>query len=90
MRSALGAQISDIVRLVVAQSMTIAGAGLAAGLIASYWAAEAVKKFLYGVKPHDAVTFVAVALLLLVVAGIASVVPARRAASVDPVMVLRL
>jgi len=49
-----------------------------------------VKKFLYGVKPHDAATFVAVALLLLVVAGIASVVPARRAASVDPVMVLRL
>jgi predicted permease len=88
-RTALGAQVRDIVGLVVGQSMAIAGAGLAAGLVASYWLTGTLQKFLYGVTPHDAVSFGAVAVVLLVVSILASIVPARRAAKVDPVSVLR-
>jgi ABC-type antimicrobial peptide transport system permease subunit len=88
-RSALGAQAADIVGLVVRQAVVIAGAGLAAGLVASFWMTIALRSFLYGVTPHDLVSFSAVAGLLLAVAVLASIVPARRAARVDPVEVLR-
>ena len=88
-RSALGAQRRDIVALVVRQSMAIAGAGVAIGLLASLWLTTALQRFLYGVAPHDGVSFAAVAAVLLIVAALASVVPARRAARVDPVKVLR-
>ena len=88
-RTALGAQMRDIIGLVVGQSMAIAGAGIAAGLVASYWLTGALQKFLYGVSPHDGVSFAAVAALLLAVSVLASIVPARRAARVDPVKVLR-
>jgi putative ABC transport system permease protein len=88
-RSALGAQVRDIVGLVLRQSMAIAGAGLAAGLLASLWLARGLQKFLYGVTPHDAASFAIVAGVLLLVALMATVVPARRAAKVDPVRVLR-
>ena len=88
-RTALGATLADIIRLVVGQSALIAGAGVAIGLVASFWVTGALRTYLYGVTPHDAVTFVSVAALLIVVAAIASIVPARRAARVDPVRVLR-
>ena len=88
-RTALGAQVRDIAALVVGQSMAIAGGGLAVGLIASYWLTAALQKFLYGVTPHDPVSFAAVAALLLAVSVLASIVPARRAARVDPVHVMR-
>ncbi len=88
-RTALGAQVRDIVRLVVGQSMAIAGAGLAVGLVASFWLAGALQKFLYGVTPHDAASFGVVAAVLLLVSVAASIVPARRAARVDPVKVLK-
>jgi len=88
-RSALGATVRDIVNLVVIQSMAIAGAGLAVGLVASLWLTRALRTFLYGVTPHDVVSFGVVAAVLLAVAAAASVVPARRAARVDPVRVLR-
>ena len=88
-RSALGAQVADIVALVLRQSMAIAGAGVVVGMIASLWLARGLQKFLFGVTPHDFASFAAVGLLLIVVAAIASVVPARRAARVDPVKVLR-
>jgi predicted permease len=88
-RCALGAQVTDIVAMVLRQAVAIAGAGLAIGLVASFWAGAALRTFLYGVTPHDGVSFAAVALVLLVVSVLASVVPARRAARVDPVQVLR-
>jgi len=88
-RTALGAQVRDIVGLVVGQSMAIAVGGIAAGLAASFWLTGTLQKFLYGVSPHDAVSFAAVAALLLAVSVLASIVPARRAARVDPVKVLR-
>jgi ABC-type antimicrobial peptide transport system permease subunit len=88
-RTALGAQVRDIVGLVVGQSMAIAGAGLIVGLIASFWLTRALQKFLYGVTPHDVVSFAGVGAILTVVAAIASVVPARARRGVDPVKVLR-
>ena len=88
-RTALGAQMRDIVTLVVGQSVAIAIGGVAIGLIASFWLTGALQKFLFGVTPRDAVSFAGVAVLLLVVAVVASTVPARRAARVDPVKVLR-
>jgi putative ABC transport system permease protein len=88
-RTALGAQLRDIVGLVVRQSMTIAVVGLALGIVASYWVSRLLATFLYGVTPHDVISYIAVALVLLAVAALASVVPARRAARVDPVKVLR-
>jgi putative ABC transport system permease protein len=88
-RAALGAQARDIVLLVVRQSVAIAAAGVAAGLLASLWLTRALGRFLYGVTPHDWVTFAAVAATLILTAVVASIVPARRAARVDPVRVLR-
>jgi ABC-type antimicrobial peptide transport system permease subunit len=88
-RSALGARVRDIIGLVVGQSMAIAITGLAIGLVASAWLMGLLQKFLFGVTPHDFVSFGAVAGVLLLVAAVASVVPARRAARVDPVQVLR-
>lgn len=88
-RTALGAQVRDIVTLVVGQSLAIAVGGVTLGLMASFWLTRALQNFLFGVTPRDAVTFVAVATVLLLVAVLASIVPARRAARVDPVSVLR-
>lgn len=88
-RSALGAQLHDIVSLVVSQSMAIAGTGLGLGLAVSYWLTRLLQAFLYGVTPHDAVSYAAVTLVLLAVAALASVAPARHAAHVDPAHVLR-
>lgn len=88
-RSALGAQVRDIVALVLRQSLAIAIGGIALGLGASLWLTRALQGYLYGVTARDAGSFAAVALVLLAVAVVASVVPARRAARVDPVRVLR-
>jgi putative ABC transport system permease protein len=88
-RAALGAQVRDIVSLVLRQSMAIALTGVAGGIIASFWIAKALQQFLYGVTSHDAVSFALVAGVLLLAAAIATIVPAKRAASVDPVSVLR-
>jgi putative ABC transport system permease protein len=88
-RAALGAQVSDILLLVLRQSLGIAIAGLAAGVLLSLWLSATLQKFLYGVTPYDAVSFVVVGVVLLVMALAASAVPARRAARIDPVRVLR-
>jgi putative ABC transport system permease protein len=88
-RAALGAQVRDIVGLVLRQSMIIAAAGLVLGLTVSLWLTSALRTYLFGVTPRDTISFAAVAIVLLAVAALASIVPARRAARVDPVRVLR-
>jgi putative ABC transport system permease protein len=88
-RAALGAQVRDIVGLVLRQSMIIAAAGLVLGLTVSLWLTSALQTYLFGVTPRDTISFAAVAIVLLAVAALASIVPARRAARVDPVRVLR-
>lgn len=88
-RSALGARQADIVGLVIRQGLAVTAGGLIAGLLGSVALSRALAAQLYGVTTHDAVTYVTVPLLLMIVAAISCVVPARRAARVDPLTVLR-
>ena len=88
-RMAIGAQRSEVTRLVVGESMVLAGVGGALGLIAAFALTPLMKSLLYGVRATDPLTFVIVALGLGAVAVLASYLPARRATKVDPVVALR-
>ncbi len=88
-RSALGARQIDIVTLVLRQGAAIAGAGIVAGLFASAAVARWIAALLYGVTARDPLTYGLVPLVLLLVAAVACIVPARRAATLDPLRVLR-
>jgi predicted permease len=88
-RIALGAQRSDILRLILGQGGTLAGVGIALGFAAALGLTRLMSGLLFGVKPADPLTFAAVALLLSLIALIACYVPARRAMRVDPVVALR-
>jgi predicted permease len=88
-RIALGAQRRDILTLVARQAMTLALAGIAAGTAGALLLTRAVAGMLFGVSATDAATFSAAPVVLAAVAALASYVPARRAARVDPIMALR-
>jgi len=88
-RTALGAQPRDIVGLVVRQAVVVAGVGLLVGLGVAAAAVRSLSAFLYGVSAYYAFSFVLVSLVLMAVAVAACIVPARRAARVDPLEVLR-
>ena len=88
-RTALGARPADIVALIVRQVAVIWAGGIAAGLWVAFAVSRSLTTVLYGVNPHDFATFIAVPAILAVVTAIACVVPARRAARVDPLKVLR-
>jgi putative ABC transport system permease protein len=88
-RLALGATPGGILALVLRQGLVFVGAGLAIGIIAAVFAGSLVTSFLYQVKPADAWTYSAVVLLLLIVGSVAGLIPARRAATVDPMTTLR-
>jgi putative ABC transport system permease protein len=88
-RVALGARGGDVIRLVMREGMAPVLIGGAAGLAASALATRALRTMLFGVTPLDAVSFLAAPALLAAVALLACYVPARRAASVDPLMALR-
>jgi predicted permease len=88
-RIALGAQGRDVLALVISQGLKLALLGLALGLVAALAVTRFVEGLLYGVTATDPVTFVGVSLLLLVVAVVASWLPARRATKLDPMTVLR-
>ena len=87
-RVALGSTLARIVRLVVGEGLTLAAIGLAAGLAAAAAFQKAISSQLYDVRPLDPLVLAGVAGLLGVVAMVACLVPARRAARVDPVRVL--
>jgi predicted permease len=89
LRIALGAQQKDVLALVVGQGLKLAMLGLALGLITALGVTRFVSTMLYGVTPTDPVTFAGVSSLLLVVAVLASWLPARRATKLDPMTVLR-
>ena len=88
-RLALGARAAAIYRLVLREGLMVAGVGIAIGLVASIALTRAVSKLLFQVSATDAATFIAVPLLLLAIAALACVVPARRAARVDPSVTMR-
>jgi putative ABC transport system permease protein len=83
-RIALGASGRQVSRLVLQQGVGLALAGVAIGGAGSYWLTRLLGKLLFGVSAKDPLTFVGVAALLTTIAAVASFVPARRAARVDP------
>jgi putative ABC transport system permease protein len=88
-RLALGATPQGLLRMVLRQGLIFVCAGLTVGIVASLFAGKLVSSFLYGVKPSDAWTYAAVVILLLFVGSMAAFLPARRAASVEPMAALR-
>jgi ABC-type antimicrobial peptide transport system permease subunit len=88
-RMALGAQRSDVLFLVLKRAALLLALGLVSGLAASWFATRAICAFLFGVGQHDPVTIATVCALLAVCGLIAALIPARRAASIDPMQALR-
>jgi ABC-type antimicrobial peptide transport system permease subunit len=88
-RVALGALRAQVVRLMLAGAAKPVVIGAAVGLLASSWATRLLTGMLYGVQPLDPLSFFGGAVIFMTVAGLASLVPARRAASVNPVDALR-
>ena len=88
-RVALGASTRAVLRLVIGQALKLVSIGISLGLIGAVVLAKSIASLLYGIAPFDATTFASVSLLLAVVAFAASYIPARRAASVDPMVALR-
>jgi ABC-type antimicrobial peptide transport system permease subunit len=86
---ALGADRTDILKLIVTKGVVLSMIGIIAGVIFSVSTASMMASVLYGVRPHDPVVFLAVPLLLFAVAVLASYLPARRATKVDPMFALR-
>jgi putative ABC transport system permease protein len=88
-RIALGASLGDVRWLIVRNGLQLVGLGLAVGIVASLFAAQTMRVFLFGVSPGDPPTFVAVPLMLLCAAAAAAWIPAVRASRTDPAMTLR-
>jgi putative ABC transport system permease protein len=88
-RLALGAQKSDVLRMVAQQGMVPALIGMGMGIVGALVVTRLLSSLLYGVQPNDPLTFASVLLILAGVALLATYIPARRAAKVDPMVALR-
>jgi predicted permease len=88
-RLALGARPSDVLRLVLGQILTLVAAGTMIGITGGLIVTRVVRNLLYGVSAVDPATFIGMPLLLLLVALMASYLPARRATKIDPMIALR-
>lgn len=88
-RLALGAQTGDVMKMVLGEAMQMTLIGGAVGLVAAFILSRLIANLLYGISASDPLTFFSVALLLAMIALVASYVPARRAARTDPMIALR-
>lgn len=88
-RMATGAGAGDVVRLIMRQGLTLVAVGTVIGLAGAWGASRLLQGLLYGDNTNDPMTFVAVPLVLIAVAALATFVPARRAARVDPAITLK-
>jgi ABC-type antimicrobial peptide transport system permease subunit len=88
-RMALGAQIGDVLRLVMRRAMLLAVVGIGIGVAGAFAVTRYMRTLLFEVKPVDMSTFVAVAIVLASVVLVACLVPARRAAKIDPLQALK-
>jgi predicted permease len=88
-RIALGARPARVLSHVLLSGMAPVSVGVAGGLIGAFWAARLLQSLLFGVSPRDPLIYAAVVLVVLVVGLVANFVPARRAASIDPIRALR-
>jgi len=88
-RIALGAQMRDVLSLMLRKAMSLVLVGTAIGLVGAYVVTRVMSNLLFGVTPTDLATFIAVPAVLLLVALVACLIPARRATKVDPLVALR-
>lgn len=88
-RMALGAARGDVLLLIVNNAARLIAAGLVSGLVCTAFAARAVRSFLFGVTDHDPATMILVCAMLIICGLVAAWIPARRAASIDPMQALR-
>jgi len=88
-RMALGAQRSEVLWMVLRESLLISAAGIAVGVPLAIAGAQLMRSMLFGVLPGDSLSFIGALIGVIVVALVASAIPARRAASVDPIVALR-
>jgi ABC-type antimicrobial peptide transport system permease subunit len=88
-RMALGAAPPQVLRQFVGEGVRLAAIGIVIGVLLAALLTRVIAQFLYGITPTDALTFVLCAALLSGVAALASLIPARRAANVDPMVALR-
>jgi predicted permease len=88
-RLAMGASRKHVVGMILRRASWLSGTGLAMGLLLAFWLARVLANLLRGVSPHDAVVFTSITAAVALVALVASWLPARRAASIDPIEALR-
>jgi len=88
-RIALGASSQGVQRLVLSRGLLLVGAGLALGLVGALLLTRFMQSLLYGIAPTDPITFIGVGVLLMLAATAASMIPARRATRIDPIVALR-
>ena len=88
-RMAVGAQRSDILRMILREGLSLSIAGVLMGLVGAAWLGHFLSGLVFGIAPSDPLTFIAVSMLLTLVAAAACYVPARRAARIDPATALK-
>jgi ABC-type antimicrobial peptide transport system permease subunit len=89
-RVAIGANPREVAGAVLGRGLAVATSGLVVGLLAAMWASHALESLLFGLDPLDPLTFAAAPVVLLVIAAISSLLPARRAAWIDPIRAIRV